>query len=91
MFFIRPHGQQKGIYKMSVYVDQLKKARASGSTGQNNGGLIGGIGYLGEKFVLGTVSGFEGIVDYTVGGLAKLFGADEFAEDIFEPDTLDPT
>ena len=54
--------------------------------GTNNGGLFGGIGYALEKVGLGFVSGVEGLVDYTVGGLAELFGNDELSEEMFAND-----
>ncbi len=57
--------------------------------GTNNGGLIGGVGYLGEKTALGFLSGVEGIWDYTAGGVAKLFGADKWAERQFVNDWVD--
>ena len=53
---------------------------------KNVGGLVGGIGYLGEKLAVGTVSSIEGISDYTFSGLAKLFGNDAWAEDIIAND-----
>lgn len=53
---------------------------------KNIGGLVGGIGYLGEKLAVGTVSSIEGISDYTFSGLAKLFGNDAWAEDIIAND-----
>ena len=53
---------------------------------QNNGGFLGGIGYLGEKIGLGFLQSVEGIWDYTAGGLAKLFGADDWAEQQFAND-----
>ena len=53
---------------------------------KNRGGLIGGIGYLGEKLAVGTVSSIEGISDYTFSGLAKLFGNDAWAEEIIKTD-----
>ena len=53
---------------------------------QNNGGFFGGLGYLGEKIGLGFLSGIEGIWDYTAGGIAKLFGADDWAEQQFAND-----
>ena len=55
-------------------------ALASAQQEQNQGGLLGGIGYSLEKIGLGFLSGIEGIWDYTAGGLAKLFGADDWAE-----------
>lgn len=53
---------------------------------KNVGGLLGGIGYLGEKVAVGTVSSLEGISDYTFSGLAKLFGNDAWAEEIIAND-----
>ena len=53
---------------------------------KNNGGFFGGIGYLGHKIGLGFLSGIEGIWDYTAGGLADLFGADDWAERQFAND-----
>ncbi len=56
---------------------------------KNNGGFFGGIGYVLEKIGLGFLSGIEGIWDYTAGGLAKLFGADDWAEQQFANDWVD--
>lgn len=53
---------------------------------QNVGGFLGGIGYLGEKLATGFFQSLEGISDYTLGGFAKLFGADDWAEEQFEND-----
>ena len=53
---------------------------------QNSGGVIGGLGYLGEKIAVGFMSSVEGIWDYAAGGLAKLFGADDWAEQQFAND-----
>ena len=53
---------------------------------KNKGGLWGGLGYLGHEFGLGVMRSLEGIVDYTVGGIADLFGADEFADEIMKND-----
>ncbi|MBR3862724.1 MAG: hypothetical protein IKM42_03605 [Clostridia bacterium] len=61
-------------------------ASAGVVSGQNNGGVLGGIGYLGHKFGLGVLSTLEGIWDYSAGGIAKLFGADEWAEEQFKDD-----
>ena len=52
----------------------------------NNGGFLGGVGYLGEKLAVGFMSSIEGIWDYSAGGLAKLFGADDWAEQQFAND-----
>ena len=53
---------------------------------KNVGGLIGGVGYLGEKVAVGAVQSIEGISDYVIGGVAKLFGFDKFAERQFAND-----
>ena len=58
----------------------------SGFSDKNKGGLIGGIGYLGEKVASGAVQSIEGISDYAIGGIAKLFGFDKFAERQFRND-----
>ena len=53
---------------------------------KNEGGVLGGIGYVGEKLGLGIVQGIEGIFDYVGAGVLDLFGADDAAEDILEND-----
>ena len=55
---------------------------------KNKGGLLGGIGYAGEKLGLGIVQGVEGIFDYVGAGILDLFGADDAAEDVLENDWL---
>ncbi len=52
----------------------------------NNGGFLGGVGYLFEKAGAGFLSGIEGIWDYGAGGFAKMFGADDWAEEQFAND-----
>lgn len=54
----------------------------------NNGGFLGGVGYVAEKFGLGVMSSLEGIWDYAAGGIAKLVGADEWAEEQFANDWM---
>lgn len=49
----------------------------------NKGGFFGGLGYTFAKLGVGAFSILEGIWDYTAGGVAKLFGADEWAEEQF--------
>ncbi|MCD8309438.1 MAG: hypothetical protein LUD19_06250, partial [Clostridia bacterium] len=51
------------------------------SKSTNNGGILGGIGYTLEKVGLGVLQSLEGIWDYAASGLAKLFGADDWAEE----------
>lgn len=58
----------------------ITKAAAEEEEKKNQGGFLGGIGYSLEKVGLGFLSGIEGIWDFTAGGLAKLFGADDWAE-----------
>lgn len=53
---------------------------------KNNGGFLGGIGYALKKIGLGFLSSIEDIWDFTAGGLAKLFGADDWAEQQFAND-----
>ena len=48
---------------------------------QNDNTFVEGLGYLGEKTAIGFVSSVEGIWDYTASGIAKLFGADDWAEE----------
>ncbi len=47
---------------------------------KNKGGFLGGLGYVGEQIGLGLLRGIEGIWDFAAGGIADLFGADEWAE-----------
>ncbi len=56
---------------------------------ENTLGFLGGILYAGQKTNLGFTQSLEGIADFAVGGLLKLFGADEAAEWIFENDWVD--
>ena len=63
-------------------------ASVSAVSGNNNGGLLGGSAYLNEKMALGFLSSVEGIWDYTAGGIAKLFGADQWAERQFANDLV---
>lgn len=49
----------------------------------NSGGFLGGVGYVGGRIGLGALGILEGIWDYTAGGIAKIFGADEWAEQQF--------
>ena len=44
-------------------------------------GFFSGIGYLGERIGAGFMQSVEGIWDFSAGGLADLFGADEWAEE----------
>lgn len=73
-------------YAQQAAEEQARAAQAAAEGEKNNGGFFGGLGYLGEKIGLGFLSGIEGIWDYTAGGLAKLFGADDWAERQFAND-----
>lgn len=73
-------------YAQQAAEEQARAAQAAAEGEKNNGGFFGGLGYLGEKIGLGFLSGIEGIWDYTAGGLAKLFGADDWAEQQFAND-----
>lgn len=53
---------------------------------KNKGGLFGGVGYFFEQLGLGALSVVEGVWDFTAGGLADLFGADQWAEEQFAND-----
>ena len=46
----------------------------------NNGGFLGGLGYVGQKIGAGFMQTFEGVWDYTAGGIADIFGADDWAK-----------
>lgn len=80
--------KQQNAYKIGVssmlteeqQKSAITKAAAEEEEKKNQGGFFGGIGYAFEKLGLGFLSGIEGIWDYTAGGLAKLFGADDWAE-----------
>lgn len=52
-------------------------------TDYNKGGFLGGVGYTLGKFGTGAFSVLEGIWDFTAGGIADFFGADEWAEEQF--------
>lgn len=73
-------------YAQQAAEEQARAAQLAEEGSKNNGGFFGGLGYLGEKIGLGFLSGIEGIWDYTAGGLAKLFGADDWAEQQFAND-----
>ncbi len=73
-------------YAQQAAEEQARAAQSAVEGEQNKGGFFGGLGYLGEKIGLGFLSGIEGIWDYTAGGLAKLFGADDWAEQQFAND-----
>lgn len=75
-----------GIRNNAEYAELVSQAEIEEAKTQNNGGFFGGVGYFLEKIGLGFLSGIEGIWDYAAGGLAKLFGADDWAEQQFAND-----
>ncbi len=77
-------GKAKAAYVPNTAA-QSTSAQSKTNT-KDRGGLIGGVGYLGEKAVAGFVQSLEGIVDFGVGGIADLLGADAFAERQFKND-----
>ena len=54
----------------------------------NKGGFWGGLGYAIEQLGLGLVRSLEGISDYVVGGVAELFGQDEWADEQMRNDWI---
>lgn len=78
-----------GVKNNALYAQQVNEAETEETRAKNNGGFFGGIGYAFEKLGLGILSSLEGIWDYTAGGLAKLFGADDWAEQQFANDWVD--
>lgn len=56
---------------------------------QNNGGFFGGVGYTLGKAGTGLLRGLEGIWDFVAGGVADLFGADEWAQEQMENSPFD--
>ena len=78
----REQEEQQREYEraMAEQAAAQEAAQAAAQREQNQGGFLGGIGYSLEKTGLGFLSGIEGIWDYAAGGLAKLFGADDWAE-----------
>lgn len=56
---------------------------------QNNGGFLGGVGYTLGKVGTGALRGLEGIWDFVAGGIADLFGADEWAQEQMENSPFD--
>ena len=67
-----------------IYASDEEKKRQEEE--KNKGGVLGGIGYVGEKFGLGVAQGIEGIFDFAIGGIADIVGADDFAERQFAND-----
>lgn len=89
----------KSGMNINADINTLKNAATLPATGadtaaeteqkQNTGGFFGGVGYLANKVGVGFVSSLEGGIDYIAGGLAKLFGADDWAEEVMGTDWFD--
>lgn len=82
-------GYQKGsatLLSNEAYRDYLNAQHEEANREKNNGGFFGGLGYVFEQLGLGALSVVEGIWDFTAGGLADLFGADQWAEEQFAND-----
>lgn len=69
--------------QLSSAIAKQQYVDISDDSEKNNGGFLGGIGYTLGKLGTGAFGILEGIWDYTAGGIAKLFGADEWAEEQF--------
>ena len=83
------YGGKQGVSSLFTNNQQqafITKEAQRAEEEKNQGGFWGGLGYVFEKVGLGFLSGVEGIWDYTAGGLAKLFGADDWAEQQFAND-----
>ena len=72
--------------KINSILPESSENKKEETADTNVGGFLGGVGYLGHKVGLGALGWFEGIADYTAGGLAKMFGNDEWAEKVFAND-----
>ena len=82
-------GYQKGsatLLSNEAYRDYLNAQYEEAHREKNQGGFWGGAGYIFEQLGLGALSVVEGIWDFTAGGLADLFGADQWAEEQFAND-----
>jgi hypothetical protein len=87
--------QMQGVSSVGAYsAPALAEEEKEDEEEKNKGGFLGGLGYFFEKIGAGFMQGIEGIVDYTVGGVAELLGAagvegaDEYAEYVFESDWM---
>lgn len=55
-------------------------------TDYNKGGLGGGLKYVAGKAGTGAFGTLEGIWDFTAGGIASIFGNDDYAKRLMEDD-----
>lgn len=74
---------------MASFTNWTTKESVEKETTANNGGFLGGLGYLGKKIEYGAVQAVEGIWDFLAGGVADIFGADEWAKEQMESTWLD--
>lgn len=74
--------QETVVEEVEVDIPQEQKTKNGGEDKK----LLKGAGYVGEKLGLGLLRSVEGIADFAVGGLADLFGGDEFAENLMKND-----
>ncbi len=73
------------ILKSNTTVKNSSSEKKSNTVDKETG-VLSGLGYLGEKVAVGFMQSVEGIWDYSAGGIAKLFGNDEWAEEQFAND-----
>lgn len=76
-------GKSVSSGKVGIYSGYKANREEETNETYNNGGFLGGVGYVGARLGLGAFGILEGIWDFTAGGIAKLFGADEWAEEQF--------
>lgn len=74
---------------LAQYDDQTTLSMQQEENPQNNGGFFGGVGYTLGKAGTGLLRGLEGIWDFVAGGVADLFGADEWAQEQMENSPFD--
>ena len=86
IYELQREGIRNSINANNTYAPAITQAQTYSATPtvsgtqKNKGGIVGGVGYLGEKIGAGLVSSIEGIWDFAAGGIADLFGADKWAE-----------
>lgn len=74
---------------LAQYDDQTTLSMQQEENPQNNGGFFGGVGYTLGKAGTGLLRGLEDIWDFVAGGVADLFGADEWAQEQMENSPFD--
>ena len=78
--------RQLALNRQQTYSPQIAPKEEAKPKKKNNGGFFGAIGYGLEKLGLGLLRGVEGVVDFTVGGIADLVGADDLADSMMKND-----